>query len=167
MLIRRETSADHDAIRAVHTAAFPGPMEAKLVDELRTDGDLIDTLSLVAVIDGRVVGHLCCSPASIRSDRTVSVGLGPIGVLPEHHGAGVGSALMHAVVAAADALGYGVVILLGDPKFYSRFGFVLASTFSITPPEPDWARYFQVRTLAAYTPAVSGAFRYAPAFERL
>jgi putative acetyltransferase len=172
MLIRRETAADQTAIHAVHSAAFRReegvtPIEAPLVDELRAEGDLINALSLVAVRDGNVVGHVCCSRARLGDDTTAAVGLGPLGVRPEHQAAGVGSALVHAVVAAADALGYGLVVLLGEPAYYSRFGFVTASDLSITAPDPQWGRYFQARTLAAYEPTQAGAFEYAPAFSRI
>ncbi|MEU5260242.1 N-acetyltransferase [Amycolatopsis sp. NPDC021455] len=172
MLIRRETPADRAAIHAVHSAAFRReegvtPVEAPLVDELRAEGDLIGALSLVAVHDGDIVGHVCCSRARLGDDARAAVGLGPLGVLPEHQASGVGSALMHAVVGAADALGYGLVVLLGEPAYYERFGFVTASDLSITAPDPQWGRYFQARTLAAYQPAQAGAFEYAPAFSRI
>src|SRR5262245_42688095 len=109
MLIRRETTADRSAVHAIHTEAFrrePGvvPVEAPLVDELRADGDLVDALCLVAVRDGELVGHVCCSRARVGEDTTAAVGLGPIGVLEAHQAGGVGSALMHAVLGAADAL---------------------------------------------------------------
>jgi putative acetyltransferase len=172
MLIRRETAADQAAIHAVHSAAFRReegvtPIEAPLVDELRAEGDLIGALSLVAVRDGTVVGHVCCSRARLGDDPAAAVGLGPLGVLPAHQAGGVGSALMHAVVGAADALGHGLVVLLGEPAYYSRFGFVTASDLSITAPDPQWGRYFQARTLAAYEPTQAGAFEYAPAFSRI
>ena len=172
MLIRRETPADQAAIHAVHSEAFrrePGvtPIEAPLVDELRADGDLINPLSLVAVRDGAVVGHVCCSRARLGADPAIAVGLGPLGVLPAHQKSGVGSALVHAVVGAADALGHGLVVLLGDPAYYSRFGFVTASDLSITAPDPQWGPHFQARTLAAYEPTQAGAFEYAPAFSRI
>ncbi|OXM52139.1 GNAT family N-acetyltransferase [Amycolatopsis alba] len=171
MLIRQEIPADIEAIHAVHLAAFAKHsvpvVEAKLVDELRADGDLIGALSIVAERDGKVVGHVCCSPSRLGSDEKSTVGLGPLGVLPEHHATGVGSALVHAVLGAADALGYGAVVLLGDPNYYSRFGFVLAERHGITPPVADWAPHFQVRTLRAYTPELQGEFRYSPAFDRL
>jgi len=103
MLIRQEIPADADAIAAVHTAAFrsraePGAevVEARLVGELREDGDLIAPLSLVAVQDGVIVGHVCCSPGRLGDDKTSVVGLGPLGVLPERQHDGVGKALMHA-----------------------------------------------------------------------
>ncbi|HEY3478331.1 MAG TPA: N-acetyltransferase [Streptomyces sp.] len=172
MLIRRETPADRSTVHRIHSEAFrrePGvtPVEAPLVDELRADGDLVDALSLVAVRDGEVVGHVCCSRARIGEDKTSAVGLGPIGVLPAHQATGVGSALVHAVLGAADALGHGVVVLLGNPAFYSRFGFVKASTLSITAPEPAWGEHFQARTLTGYKPTQAGAFEYAPAFSRI
>ncbi|QKV78373.1 GNAT family N-acetyltransferase [Amycolatopsis sp. Hca4] len=172
MLIRRETPADRAAIHTVHAEAFRReegvtPVEAPLVDELRAEGDLINALSLVAVREGTVIGHVCCSRARIGEDTTVAVGLGPLGVLPAHQKSGVGSALVHAVVAAADALGHGVVVLLGNPAYYSRFGFVTASDLSITAPDPRWGAHFQARTLAAYEPTQAGAFEYAPAFSRI
>ncbi|MDS0137326.1 MULTISPECIES: N-acetyltransferase [unclassified Amycolatopsis] len=172
MLIRRATLADQAAIHAVHSEAFrrePAvtPVEAPLVDELRADGDLIDALSLVAIRDNTVVGHVCCSRARLGDDTEAAVGLGPLGVLPAHQAAGVGSALVHAVVGAADALGHGLVVLLGNPAYYSRFGFVTASDLSITAPDPQWGEHFQARTLAAYEPTQAGAFEYAPAFSRI
>ncbi|MEV4055606.1 N-acetyltransferase [Amycolatopsis sp. NPDC049688] len=172
MLIRRETPADQAAIHAVHSEAFrrdgnDPPVEAPLVDELRADGDLINALSLVAVRDSEVVGHVCCSRARLGEDTTTAVGLGPLGVLPAHQRDGVGSALMHAVLGAADALGHGLVVLLGNPAYYSRFGFVTASDLSITAPDPAWGPHFQARTLAAYQSTQAGAFEYAPAFSRI
>ncbi|MGW4058441.1 GNAT family N-acetyltransferase [Amycolatopsis sp. NPDC004747] len=172
MLIRRETPADQAAIHAVHREAFRReegvtPIEAPLVDELRAEGDLLNPLSLVAVRGDTVVGHVCCSRASLGENTGTAVGLGPLGVLPEHQAGGVGSALVHAVVGAADALGYSLVVLLGNPDYYSRFGFVTASDLAITAPDPRWGRHFQARTLAAYAPTHAGAFEYAPAFSRI
>jgi putative acetyltransferase len=172
MLIRRETPADQAAIHAVHSEAFRReegvtPIEAPLVDDLRAEGDLITALSLVAVRDGEVAGHVCCSRARLGGDPAAAVGLGPLGVLPAHQGSGVGAALMHAVLAAADALGYGLVVLLGEPAYYARFGFAAAAELSIVSPDPSWGKYFQARTLAAYEPTQAGAFEYAPALARI
>ncbi|MCR6481635.1 N-acetyltransferase [Amycolatopsis sp. OK19-0408] len=172
MLIRRETPADRKAIHTIHSEAFrrePGvtPVEAPLVDELRADGDLVDALSLVAVRGGELVGHVCCSRARVGEDTSAATGLGPLGVLPAQQATGVGSALVHAVLGAADALGFGVVVLLGNPAYYSRFGFVTASTLSIAAPDPAWGEHFQARTLTGYKPTQAGAFEYAPAFSRI
>ena len=170
MMVRREVPGDREGVAAVHQAAFArldgGHVpEVRLVDDLRHDGDLIPALSLVTMIDDEVVGHVACSRARI-GDRP-SVGLGPLGVAPGHQGRGVGQALMHAVLAAADALDEPAVVLLGDPGYYRRFGFVLAAPLGVLPPDPSWAEHFQLRRLTAWDASLRGAFYYAPAFDRL
>jgi putative acetyltransferase len=167
VLIRRESPADQRAISAVHNAAFSTgdgkvTIEAVLVDELRAAGDTIPALSLVAEIDGGVVGHVLGSAGSLG--ERPALGLGPLGVLPDRQRQGVGSALMHAVLAAADALDWPFAVLLGDPRFYRRFGFRRADTLGVFPPDPAWSEHFQIRTLAAWTSEIRGVFRYAPAF---
>ncbi|WP_367136135.1 GNAT family N-acetyltransferase [Saccharothrix sp. HUAS TT1] len=167
MLIRRETAADVQAIHDVTEAAFaarPGG-EVRLVGALRADVGWIPALSLVAEVDGAVVGHVVCTRGTVGS--APALGLGPLSVLPSHQRSGVGKALVHTVLGAADALSEPLVVLLGDPDYYSRFGFVRASTLGITPPEPDWDPYFQARTLSAYTPAATGPFSYAAPFADL
>ncbi|WP_279340394.1 GNAT family N-acetyltransferase [Sphaerisporangium perillae] len=173
MLIRRELPADIPAIRDVHAAAFAKPdapadtsVEAGLVDALRACDAWIPELSLVAITaDGAVAGHVVCSRASVGS--TPALGLGPLGVLPAHQRQGVGHALMHAVLGAADALGEPLVVLLGHRDYYPLFGFRPAGEFGITPPVEAWGPHFQVRTLAGYAPDMRGAFRYAKPFEDL
>ncbi len=167
MLIRRETPADVDAIRSVTAAAFaPSPVEAVLVDELRACSGWLPALSLVALSSSdAVIGHVLCTRAHVSS--TPVLGLGPLSVHPDHHTRGVGSALVHAVLAAADALDEPLVALLGDPGYYHRFGFVLSSSHGIHPPDPAWQPHFQVRPLAAYTPALTGTFAYAEPFSRV
>jgi putative acetyltransferase len=165
VLLRREQPADRAAIFAVHHKAFDNLAEPRLVDDLRDDGDIVAALSLVATFDDEVVGHVVCSPATV--DERPSLGLGPLGVLPAHQRRGVGQALMHGVLAAADALGEPAVVLLGDPAYYRRFGFVLAETVWIAPPEPRWAPHFQVRKLSNWDDTLRGTFRYARAFDRL
>lgn len=167
MLIRRETPADRRAIHAVHNAAFATEdgsisYEATLVDNLRAAGDVIAALSLVTEIDGQVVGHVLGSRAHI--DEHLSLGLGPLGVVPSHQKRGVGSALMHAVLAAADALDSPEAVLLGDPGYYQRFGFQPAQPLGVIPPDQDWAQHFQIRTLTRWNDETKGTFRYAPAF---
>jgi putative acetyltransferase len=174
VLIRREVEADGPVVRAIHVAAFDHPesagaepVEARLLDELRADGDVVPALSLVAVQDGAVVGHVVCSPASIGGADAQVLGLGPIGVVPHLQGRGVGTALMHAVLAAADALGRPAVVLLGSPEYYGRFGFEPAAIHGVLPSEPAWGPYFQMRRLSAWTPSLTGPFRYAAAFDRI
>lgn len=175
VLIRREGPADVDRIDEVHRHAFaasaspPGgsdPVEVGLVRALRADRGWVPALSLVAEdSEGQVIGHVVGTEGHV--DDTVAIGLGPIGVLPEQQGRHVGHGLMHAVLAAADALDYPLVVLLGHTDFYPRFGFVAASTLGIAAPDPTWGEHFQARPLAAHRPGLRGTFRYAAPFDRL
>ena len=178
MLIRREGETDAEVIRAVTAAAFarpgaPGraPPEAALVDELRASGAWIPALSLVAVEPaatgpgGDVTGHVLCTRGHVGDVPVLA--LGPLAVRPDRQRAGVGSALMHAVLGAGDALGEPLVALLGDPGYYGRFGFRLGRKYQITPPVAGWQPHFQVRPLTAYRPSVRGTFRYAEPFDRV
>jgi putative acetyltransferase len=168
MLIRREHPDDVDAIRTVTARAFDGMpyssgSEAHLVDALRSDRGWIPALSLVAEVDCAVVGHIVCTRATVSGGS--ALGLGPLSVDPAWQRRGVGSALMHAVLGAADALGEPVVVLLGNPAYYHRFGFKLASEYGIDPPVPQWASSFQARTLSTYRADLRGLFEYAAPFQ--
>jgi putative acetyltransferase len=165
MIIRREQLGDEDAIRHVHLLAFrqspdEDPPEAGLVDELRATVDWIPQLSLVALVDDAIVGHVVCTRGRLGANNEPVLGLGPIGVDPDHQRRGVGHALMHAVLGAADALDEPLVALVGDPGYYRRFGFVDSRHVGIEPPDPTWGENFQVRMLAAYDPALTGTFAY-------
>jgi putative acetyltransferase len=184
VLIRRELPPDTDAIRAVHLTAFSpppdraDPAEAQLVDDLRADpAAWLPPLSLVAEDPeagagrpGEVVGHVVCTRATLTgaAGRLDVLGLGPLGVRPDRQGRGVGSALVHAVLAAADALGEPLVVLLGDPAYYVRFGFVTAADLGVRSPVEAWGAYFQARPLTAHdAEAHRGAFAYASPFDGL
>lgn len=177
MIIRRERPEDIEAIGAVTAAAFRNaersappveeggdPGEVTLVSWLRDDAGWLPELSMVAVEDDVVVGHVVATRAHV--DDQPALGLGPLSVLPDRQGAGVGAALMHAVLGAADALGEPLVGLLGEPTYYRRFGFGPAEPMGVVPPDPAWGEYFQVRTLTRYSGA-TGRFRYAGPFDRL
>lgn len=169
MLVRREKDEDVAAIRAVTVAAFAGvgtePVEAGLVEALRADRGWLPALSLVAEIEGVIVGHVVCTRGHVGA--VAALGLGPLSVRPEVQRRGVGKALMHTVLGAADALGEPLVALLGYPKYYGRFGFVAAERLGIVPPVAEWASHFQVRTLSTYAPTMVGIFNYAAPFAGL
>lgn len=114
---------------------------------------------------GTVIGHVVCTVGAVED--TPVLGLGPLGVLRERQRSGVGAALMHAVLGAADALDHPLVVLLGHVRYYRRFGFVPARSLGVTPPDPSWGDHFQARPLDRWSPEVRGWFRYAAPFERL
>lgn len=173
VLVRPERPADERAVQAIIAAAFPevdgAVVEVALNDELRRDPAWISGLCLVAVRDGRVVGQVTCSygvlvdPAG-GPDRRL-VGVGPVAVLPAEQGAGVGRALMSALVERARRAGEAALVLLGDPAFYGRFGFRPAADAGIAAPDPAWGEHFQALVL---DPAVglAGRFTYAAPFDR-
>lgn len=141
-------------------------MEAPLVDWLRASPAWIAELSLVALDpDGDVIGHVICTRGAVGSAPVLA--LGPLSVRPDWWRQGVGQALMHAVLGAADALGEPLVVLLGSTRYYPRFGFRRASEYGITPKHEEWEEHFQVRTLTSYDPAVRGEFAYPEPFDRL
>jgi putative acetyltransferase len=164
-LIRRETPADVDAIFAVHREAFETDLEAKLITSLRADDGWLPRFSLVALDGDDIVGHVVCTRAHIAG--APALGLGPLGVLPDRQRTGVGAALMHAVLGAADALDEPIVVLLGHKDYYPRFGFRPAAELGITPPVPEWGDHFQARPLTTFTPALRGGFGYATPFNEL
>lgn len=161
MIVRRALDADAPAVYAVHRAAFGRDLEADLAEALRVAGDAWPALSFVAVdAAGAVVGSVVTSVAHVGAVPVPAIG--PVGVLPEWQRRGVGSALLHAVVGAADALGEQCLVLLGHPAYYPRFGF--GPPGAIEPADPAWGEAFQVRRLTAWDGSLAGPFRYAPAF---
>ena len=177
VIIRREHPRDHGAVRAVHLAAFTRDpvsgavrppddvVEARLVDALREDAGFLPHLSLVAEVDDVVTGHVIVTRGWLEPAGAPVLGLGPLGVLPEAQGLGVGTALVHSVLAVAEAAGETLVALLGEPAYYGRFGFRAAEELGVGAPEPRWGRHFQARWLAG--PRTGGTFRYADPFQRL
>ena len=174
MEVRQETEDDFDAVRRVHTEAFASqglsgnrPPEVALCDELRVSSALVPQLSLVADNGQLVVGHVIATRATVGPDDSPALGLGPLGVLPSHQRQRVGIVLMEAVVSVADSMDEPMIVLRGDPAYYQRFGFELASTFGIEPPEAAWAPHFLLRRGRTYDPRVRGLFTYAEPFSRL
>jgi putative acetyltransferase len=126
MIIRPETDADIEAIAEVTKAAFENhpisrQTEHFIIAALRAANAL--TISLVAEVDGRVVGHVALSPIKISDGSEDWYGLGPISVVPECQRRGIGKALMHEGLSRLKALGAKGCALVGDPDYYERFGF--------------------------------------------
>lgn len=140
ILIRAETTEDHGFVRLINELAFGQPNEADLVDALRKNAR--PYVSLVAVVDAhdapksdklprcrRVVGHIFFSPVSIEtgSGDFTAMGLAPMAVLPELQNQGIGSRLVREGLIECRRLGENIVVVLGHPNYYPRFGFVPAS----------------------------------------
>ncbi len=163
MKIRRERAEDRPEILALVEAAFPGSVEVRLLRRLFASREYIPELSLVADAEGELLGHVITTRGWIGKNR--SLGLGPIAVLPERKNQGVGSALIHATIAAANALGEQSIVLLGSTEYYPRFGFAPADSLGITSPDPSWGSHFMARALDAFIPGVHGQFAYSAPFN--
>lgn len=163
--VREETEEDRPAIRDLNEKAFGQPQEAELVDKLRENCD--NLLSLVAVIENRVVGHILFSPAKISGDKLTveGMGLAPMAVLPEYQKQGIGSALVRAGLAKLSNMGCPFVIVLGHPTYYPRFGFIRASLYEIRSEweVPDEAFMLLVLDQTKME-SVSGVAKYRPEF---
>ncbi len=161
--IRRETDADIPAIHLLVARAFAGVehsagTEPFIVDALRRAGAL--TLSLLAV-NPEVVGHVAASPVTIGDGTKGWFGIGPVAVDPPRQGRGVGSALMERVLEElrdGDAAG---AVLLGEPEFYSRFGFRAIEGLTYPEAPPDHFLTLPFRD----DPAPQGVVTYHPAFH--
>jgi len=126
MIIRKETVTDVDSITEVTIAAFKtlpisNQTEQFIIKALRLAGAL--TISLVAEIDGRVVGHIAFSPVSVSDGTTGWYGLGPISVLPDYQKQGIGKSLIKKGLSLLKEMGGQGCALVGDPNYYKKFGF--------------------------------------------
>ena len=159
VMIRNERPTDGTAVRGVVEAAFARPDEARLVERLRADGDC--EISLVAVENGRIVGHVLFS-RMIAPFRALS--LAPVAVAPNRQRSGIGSRLIGAGLERARGAGWHGVFVLGDPNYYRRFGFdpALARGFSSPYAGPQ----LMALALGPALPVRSGAIEHASAFSR-
>jgi putative acetyltransferase len=164
-MIRPEEPSDREGIHSVEAAAFGTDIQADLVDDLRNDPGFRPGLSLVAIEDGRLVGHVILTEMRLGGQRRPDVlALGPIAASPERQGNGIGRGLVEESIRRADEEGAAMIVLVGDPDLYRRFGFRLAGEFGVSsPPYPD--EYVQVRTLSAYDPEIRGEVAFAEPFD--
>ena len=150
IIIRDETSADVDAITEVTVAAFRtmefgDHTEQFMIMALRAAKAL--TLSLVAELDGRVIGHVAFSPVTVSDGTARWYGLGPVSVLPKHHREGVGGAMIREGLARLKAMGVAGCCVVGHPEYYGRFGFEHVDGLGVegVPPEAFFALSFDGR----------------------
>ena len=165
MLIRSEELRDGAAVHEVNRLSFGREAEAALVDALRASGAII--CSLVAEVDGQIVGHVLFSPAILVDGprQTEVAGLGPVAVRPERQRRGIGNALIRAGLGICREQGYELAIVLGHPAYYPRFGFRPAAPLGIRwehgAEEAFMVRELQPGALAGRR----GIIRYRPEFD--
>jgi putative acetyltransferase len=161
MIIRNEIAADIPVIAEITKTAFATlaisqHTEQFIIAALRAAGSL--TVSLVAEIEGKVVGHVAFSPVTISDGTSDWYGLGPVSVLPEHHRQGIGSALIREGLSRLRARGGRGCMLVGEPDYYQRFGFrnLPALTLEGVPPQ-----YFLALPFGEETPGGAVVFHSA------
>ncbi|HEV7904323.1 MAG TPA: N-acetyltransferase [Pyrinomonadaceae bacterium] len=172
--VREESGADVPAVRQLNELAFGRTEEASLVDALRASAH--PRVSLVAVENGEVVGHIFFSPVTIQPEESITttatagaaMGLAPMAVLPQHQKRGVGSRLVRAGLRACLNLGCAVVVVLGHPEYYPRFGFVPASRLGLRSEYdvPDEV-FMATELVPGALDGVRGLVKYHPAFGRV
>ncbi|MHC4212539.1 MAG: GNAT family N-acetyltransferase [Planctomycetota bacterium] len=131
MIFREEKPEDVAQIRRLNDLAFGETGEGELVDKLRQREAI--TLSMVAEDKGKILGHILFTNVAIRNNEAefTALGIGPMAVLPQYQRKGIGSGLMEAAIEKCRELGHEIVVVLGHPEFYPRFGFVTSAPLGI------------------------------------
>ncbi|AMO57507.1 hypothetical protein GZ77_14955 [Endozoicomonas montiporae] len=167
MNIRKETTEDTGAISNLIYSAFKGhphhepgaePTEHLIVDQLRKQGEL--SLSLIMEQDGEITGHIAFSPIRINGEQSHWMGLGPVAVSPSHQGKGIGSALINEAIRQLKEQGVRGFVVLGEPEYYSRFGFTHHSGLTLNGVPPE---YFMIMPNDPEIP--TGTVSYSTAFS--
>lgn len=166
--IRTQNPEDDPAVHRVNALAFEREAEAQLVEALRLAPDSIPELSLVALLDGEIVGHILFSPIVIETpDGTIpAISLAPMAVLPAYQNRGVGSALVRWGLESCKSLGHRIVIVLGHSDYYPRFGFSAAMAKDLVCPYGNVGEaWMAIELQPAALDGVHGTVRYPPEFE--
>jgi putative acetyltransferase len=162
--IRPEEAADHDAIRGLLRAAFdPYGGEAELVDGLRAAGDHVPELGLVAIEGGERAGHVLYSRVRLGSGDE-ALALAPMAVRPAGQRRGIGSRLVEESLVRAARTAFPLVVVLGHPAYYPRFGFEPADRYGVIAPWDVPPEAWMVHPLPAYHPDTRGLVTYPAAF---
>lgn len=165
--IRQEIPADTASIRMVLECAFGRRNEADLVNLIQQTGKAL--VSMVAVLDSEIVGHILLSPITIESapDDCMGLGLGPLAVSPIHQRKGIGSQLVEAGIRTSASIGCSIMVVLGDPTYYSRFGFSRASNCQLQNEYGVDNKFMALELQAGILDKVQGMVRYVSEFKAL
>ena len=167
-LIRTEKRNDAEAIHEVNRLAFGQEDESLLIRRIRNSSCFIPDLSLVAEKDGKIVGHILFSSISIETKKgqIPALSLAPMAVLPAFQNQGIGSKLVREGLARSHRLGHKIIVVIGHPEYYPRFGFMSARTkgLEVSFPLPDEA--FMVHELVPQAlEGIQGTVKYPPEFD--
>ena len=167
MNIRRERETDYGKVYELVQMAFAGAehsdgTEQDLVAALRTGAAFIPSLSLVAEADGVIAGYILFTKAQVGTETVLA--LAPLAVLPGYQRRGIGSALVKRGHQIAKELGYGYALVLGNPSYYARFGYLPAVQFGIQAPRGIPSEYLMAIRLQRDAKPVSGVLSYASEF---
>lgn len=167
LTIRPETDADREAIWNVHRAAFDGDAEANLVDALRSGGYV--EVSLAAEIDGKIVGHILFSRIAIVSENgsVDALSLAPMAVTPGRQRQGIGGRLVEAGLEACRERGHEIVLVLGHPEFYPRFGFSAELARPLSSPFGGGEAWMALELSLGALTGVQGRVEFSPPFGAL
>ncbi|MFC1650023.1 GNAT family N-acetyltransferase [Candidatus Latescibacterota bacterium] len=164
--IRPEIPEDHDAVFEINSMAFETDAEAKLVDSVRAEG--IALISLVAIFEGRIAGHILFTPVSIDNEHESEslMGIGPVAVLLEFQKRGIGSKLIREGLSVCENNGTSAVFVLGHVEYYPRFGFEPVAQHGLHYKESQYDQYFFVRELIPETlKNLSGSVHFHSLFD--
>jgi putative acetyltransferase len=167
IMLRDEIAQDHDAVRQVNRLAFGQEAEGRLVDALRTSG--CARASLVAEIGGRVVGHIMFSDLTIVTDTGAvsALALAPLAVLPDWQRLGIGSALVRRGLEICKEIGHRIVVVLGHPEYYPRFGFSAKLAERLQSPFGSGPSHMAMELAPGALDGVVGKLVYSPPFNDL
>ena len=168
VIIRAENPTDRDAIHRVVELAFGRRGEADLVDALRENAS--PYISLVAVVDVQIVGHIFFSPVTVEGESVTftAMGLAPMAVLPEYQNQGIGSQLVREGLKECTRIDYDIVVVLGHPEFYPRFGFAPASRKGLSSEYDVRDEVFMALELSeGALGGRSGLVKYHPEFAKV
>lgn len=160
--VRPERPEDFASIAAVVTEAFPTSVESQLVEALRNSGRL--SVSLVAVVNDQVVGHIAFSPVTVEGVGG-GAGLAPVAVRLGSRRKGIGALLVREGLAAARASGFGFAVVLGEPAYYSRFGFSPASRWGLSDEYGGGDAFQALELSPGAIPSGGGLVKFAPEFS--
>lgn len=169
MIVREERPADISAIRLLNREAFGSDVEGNLVDLLRRNGNVV--LSMVAEEGDSIVGHILYSRVTISTgegETRTALGLGPMAVLPSHHRRGVGKALVTASLDELRRRGDKLVVLVGHPEYYPKFGFRKGSDFRLRwDVECPGDAFMVLELIPGSAPPGGGVVRYGEEFSNV